>query len=176
MAYFWWWAFATGHTFYIENTKGATGKGYFFLIGQQINKYPDLFKKIITDGHVIANHSYSHKSGWLSNNSDYFNDIEKCQRLMPKNEIFRPPYGKISPMQIKCLKKKYKIILWDILSWDFDINITPKKVKENVLKNTTSGSILVFHNNQKSFKNLTSTLKEVIEELKQKGFFFATTW
>ena len=124
----------------------------------------------------MANHSYLHKNGWLSNNSAYFNDIEKCQRLMPENKLFRPPYGKISPLQIRHLKKKYKIILWDVLSWDFSLNITPKKIKKNILENTTSGSILVCHNNQKSFKNLTPILKDTIQKLKQKGFVFSTTW
>jgi len=162
--------------FILKILKEEDLKATFFLVGEYINRYPDLFNKIITDGHVIANHSYSHKNGWLSNNFTYINDIEKCQKLMPKNKLFRPPYGKISPRQIRYLKKKYKIIIWDILSWDFDINSTPKKVKENVLKNTTSGSILVFHNNQKSFKNLTPILKETIQKLKQEGFTFSTTW
>jgi len=162
--------------FILKILKEEDVKATFFLVGEHINRYPDLFNKIITDGHVIANHSYSHKCGWVSDKSDYFNDIEKCQKLMPENKLFRPPYGKISPRQIRYLKKKYKIIIWDILSWDFDINSTPKKVKENVLKNTTSGSILVFHNNQKSFKNLTPILKETIQKLKQEGFTFSTTW
>ena len=148
----------------------------FFLIGKKIKKHPALFQKIIDAGHVVANHSYSHKNGWLSNNLNYFNDIEECQKLMPKNKLFRPPYGKISPLQIRHLKKQYKIILWDVLSWDFSLNITPKKIKSNVLKNTTSGSIVVFHNNHKSFKNLSSILQETIQELKQKGFSFSATW
>ena len=95
---------------------------------------------------------------------------------MPNNNIFRPPYGKISPLQIKYLKKKYKIILWDVLGWDFLSNTTPKKIKENVLKNTTSGSIIVLHNNRKSAQNIKIVLKEIIKELKQKKFLFATTW
>ena len=148
----------------------------FFLIGEKIKKYPTLFQDIIDAGHVVANHSYSHTNGWLSNNLNYFNDIEECQKLMPKNKLFRPPYGKISPLQIRHLKKQYKIILWDVLSWDFSLNITPKKIKANVLKNTTSGSIIVFHNNQKSFKNLSSILQQIIQELKQKGFSFSSTW
>jgi len=146
------------------------------LIGNQITKHPDLFKKIISDGHTIGNHSYSHRNGWLCKNSTYFDDVEKCQILMPENKIFRPPYGKISPLQIRELKKKYKIILWDVLSWDFLIDITPKKIKENVLQNTFKGSILVFHNNEKSLKNLKPILKETIHSLKQQGFLFSTTW
>lgn len=151
-------------------------KATFFLIGKEIKKYPDLYKKIIANGHIVANHSYSHKNGYLCNNLTYFDDIEKCQELMPNNKLFRPPYGKISRSQIKYLKKKYQIILWDILSWDFSFREIPKKIKTNILKNTSSGSILVFHNNKKSLKNLTPILKETIQELKKRGFSFSTTW
>ena len=75
----------------------------FFLIGEKIKKYPALFQDIIDAGHVVANHSYSHTNGWFSNNLNYFNDIAECQKLMPKNKLFRPPYGKISPLQIKTI-------------------------------------------------------------------------
>lgn len=162
--------------FILKTLKEERVRGTFFLIGQQIKRHPELFNKIIEDGHIIANHSYSHKKGWTSTNSSYLNDIEKCQKLMPENKLFRPPYGKISPLQIKILKKKYQIILWDVLSWDFSLENNPEKVKENVLTNTVSGSIVVFHNNEKSFQNLTLILKDTIKELKQKGFLFSTTW
>jgi peptidoglycan-N-acetylglucosamine deacetylase len=162
--------------FILNVLKEEQVKATFFLVGEQMEKHPELLNQIISEGHIVANHSYSHKNGWLSNNSTYFNDIEKCQKLIPENKLFRPPYGKISPLQISHLKKNYKIILWDVLSWDFSLYNTPKKVKESVLKNTVSGSIIVFHNNKKSFKNLQPILKETIQELKQKGFSFSTTW
>ena len=162
--------------FILNVLKEEQVKATFFLVGEQMEKHPELLNQIISEGHIVANHSYSHKNGWLSNNSTYFNDIEKCQKLIPENKLFRPPYGKISPLQISHLKKNYKIILWDVLSWDFSLYNTPKKVKESVLKNTVSGSIIVFHNNKKSFKNLQPILNETIQELKQKGFSFSTTW
>ncbi len=163
-------------SFILEVLKAENIKATFFLVGKEIEKYPDLFNAIITDGHIIGNHSYSHKSGWSCNNFTYFNDIEKCQKLMPENKIFRPPYGRMSPLQIKEIQKKYKIILWDVLSWDFSLNTTPQKVKKNVLRNTKDGSIIVFHNNQKSFKNLKPILQEIIQALKNKGYNFCTTW
>ena len=162
--------------FILNVLKEEQVKATFFLVGEQMEKHPELLNQIISEGHIVANHSYSHKNGWLSNNSTYFNDIEKWQQLIPENKLFRPPYGKISPLQISHLKKNYKIILWDVLSWDFSLYNTPKKVKESVLKNTVSGSIIVFHNNKKSFKNLQPILNETIQELKQKGFSFSTTW
>ena len=162
--------------FILNVLKEEQVKATFFLVGEQMEKHPELLNQIISEGHIVANHSYSHKNGWLSNNSTYFNDIEKCQKLITENKLFRPPYGKISPLQISHLKKNYKIILWDVLSWDFSLYNTPKKVKESVLKNTVSGSIILFHNNKKSFKNLQPILNETIQELKQKGFSFSTTW
>ncbi|MEC9209271.1 MAG: polysaccharide deacetylase family protein [Bacteroidota bacterium] len=162
--------------FILKTLRDEQVKATFFLVGKQIEQSPELFNKIIADGHIVANHSYSHKNGWLSNNLTYLNDIEKCQKFIPENKLFRPPYGKISLLQIRHLKKKYKIIFWDVLSWDFSLNITPKKVQKNVLENTISGSILVFHNNQKSLKNIKPILKDTIQELKQKGFVFSTTW
>lgn len=160
----------------LEVLKDEKIKATFFLIGQQIEKYPKLFNSIIAEGHIVANHSYSHKNGWLCDNSLYLDDIEKCQALMPENKLFRPPYGRISPFQIKNLKNKYKIILWDVLSWDFSENVHAKKVKENILRHTVSGSILVLHNNNKSLNKLQSILKETIQTLKRKGFRFSTTW
>jgi len=162
--------------FILQTLKDEDIKATFFLVGEQIETYPDLFQAIVKDGHLVANHSYSHKNGWISCNNTYLKDVEKCQKLMPKNKIFRPPYGKISPLQIKKINKKYRIILWDVLSWDFLANITPEKVKNNVLLNTKNGSIIVFHNNQKSFKNLKPILKNTIQELKKKGYNFSTTW
>ena len=151
-------------------------KATFFLVGKQIKKYPYLVEQIIENGHIIANHSYSHKSGWQSNSNFYINDVEKCQQLMPENKLFRPPYGKISPRQISHLKKKYKIILWDVLGGDFYMKKKPLEIKKNILKYTKSGSIIVLHNNTKSFKNLNPILKETIQKLKQRGFSFSTTW
>jgi len=151
-------------------------KATFFLVGQQIEEFPELVGAIINDGHLIANHSYSHWNGWLTSKEKYLKDIETCQELMPNNKLFRPPYGKITKAQIALLKDKYKIILWDVLSWDFQQNTSPKRVQENILKNTKSGSIIVMHNNQKSYKNMQPILEETIQILKNKGFRFSVTW
>lgn len=151
-------------------------KATFFLVGEQIEEFPELIGAIIKEGHTIANHTYSHKNGWLTAKEKYIADVEKCQELMPKNKLFRPPYGKITKAQIELLKDYYTIILWDVLSWDFQQNTSPKRVQENILKNTKEGSIIVLHNNQKSYKNLHPILEKTIQILKEKGFFFSTTW
>jgi peptidoglycan/xylan/chitin deacetylase (PgdA/CDA1 family) len=151
-------------------------KATFFLVGQQIEEFPELLGAIIKDGHTIANHSYSHKNGWLTSKEKYLEDIENCQALMPNNKLFRPPYGKVTKVQIAVLKEKYKIILWDVLSYDFKQNTSPKKVQENIIQNTTAGSIIVMHNNLMSFKNLQPILEKTIQQLKEKGYNFSATW
>ena len=151
-------------------------KATFFLVGQQIEEFPELVNAIITEGHTIANHSYSHQNGWFTNKKKYLQNIENCQALMPNNKLFRPPYGKITKGQIAVLKKKYKIILWDVLCYDFHQHRKPKRVQENIIKNTKAGSIIVMHNNLKSFKNLEPILAKTIQQLKAKGYKFSATW
>tara|TARA_B110000003_G_scaffold274560_1_gene314832 strand:- start:327 stop:938 length:612 start_codon:yes stop_codon:yes gene_type:complete len=151
-------------------------KATFFLVGKYIERYPTLLEKIIAEGHKVGNHSYSHKNGWVCKNKDYVSDIYRCQQLLYKNTLFRPPYGRITKSQISILKQKYKIVLWDVFSWDFQKNITPEKVKKNILMNTESGSIIVLHNNRKSFNNIQIILRETIHILKQKGFIFSNSW
>jgi len=151
-------------------------KATFFLVGRQMEEFPELVNEIKKAGHLIANHSYSHKNGWTTDNSTYFLDIERCQKLMPENKLYRPPYGKLSFNQIHKLKKNYKLILWDVLSMDFSNSTTSSKIKNNVLNNVENGSIIVFHNNQKSFNNLKLVLKETVAVLKKREYTFSTTW
>lgn len=148
----------------------------FFLEGQYIQLHPELHQLILAKGHTVGNHTFSHKNGWSSSTKNYLDDVAQCQKLMPQNTLFRPPYGKISRKQMEKLKRKYKLILWDVLSWDFKGNQNPNTIKTNVLNNVNNGSIIVFHNNLKSFPNLKKVLNEILEELKRKGFTFSTTW
>jgi len=148
----------------------------FFLVGQQIIQFPEIVTEIEKNGHVIGNHSFSHLNGWKSSNKIFFKDVEKCQELIPQNNLFRPPYGKLRFSQIQKLKHKYKLILWDVLSLDFKNQITPNQIQKNVLQNVENGSIIVFHNNEKSFEKLKPILKETIIELKNRGYCFSTIW
>jgi peptidoglycan/xylan/chitin deacetylase (PgdA/CDA1 family) len=156
--------------------KNQEVKATFFLVGKEIKQYPELLKKIQQQGHAIGNHSYSHFNGWKSKNKKYLSDIKKCDQLIPGNTLFRPPYGKLTFNQIKNLKKKYKIILWDILSLDYEKKITPKKIKENVLENINPGSIIVFHNNHKAYKKIYNNLEDIIIKIKSKGYSFSIIW
>ena len=147
----------------------------FFLVGKDISNNLPLYEKIKTDGHTVGNHTNSHLNGWKTSTKKYIQDIEKCQKLMVNNMLFRPPYGKITSRQIFKLKKKYKLILWDILSYDFKEK-NPYNLKRNVLDNISDGSIIVFHNNLKSYTLLKETLKDIIIELKKLGYSFSSSW
>jgi len=172
--------------FILETLKKLNIKASFFLIGKNIQEFPELTKEIIKGGHIVGNHSFSHLNGFKSKNEEYIYDIELGQKLINeklvemgitnKIKIFRPPYGRILPRQIKRLKENYKIVMWDVFSWDFKKNISPEKIYNNVIDNVTEGSILVFHNNKKSLYNLKLTLEDTLIKLKEKGFVFSTTW
>lgn len=150
-------------------------KATFFIIGNQAKKYPELVKLIINNGHKIGNHSFSHLNGFSTNNNKYLEDVEQAKKYID-SDIFRPPYGKITPFQIKNLKKDFKIIMWDIMSWDFKENISSNKIYKNVIDNVENGSIILFHNNLKSYNNLKNSLELILEKLKEKGYQFSTTW
>lgn len=151
-------------------------KATFFCIGDNTRKFPEVFQQIIKKGHSIGNHTYNHLNGWKTSNSDYIENAEFCQSEIQNLHsetcnLFRPPYGKIKPSQSKKLRKLgYKIIMWDVISYDFDKTITPEECLENVLKNVTTGSIIVFHDSKKAFKNLEFVLPRTLEFLKEKGF------
>ena len=150
-------------------------KATFFLIGKQVKKHPIITKKILDAGHYIGNHSYSHINGFLKSKKEYVSDVDRANYLID-SKIFRPPYGKIRPIQLRHLKKKYKIIMWDILSWDFKKNISSERLYKNVIDNVENGSIIVFHNNMKSYKNLKQNLEKILLKLQKEGYTFSTTW
>ena len=172
--------------FILKTLKKLNIKASFFLIGKNIQAFPELTKEIIKEGHIVGNHSFSHLNGFKSKNEEYIYDIELGQKLINeklvemgitnKIKIFRPPYGRILPQQIKRLKENYKIVMWDVFSWDFKKNISPEKIYNNVIDNVVEGSILVFHNNKKSLNNLKLVLEDTLVKLKEKGFVFSTTW
>jgi len=146
-------------------------KATFFCIGNNIEKYPEVFKKIKEQKHSIGNHSFHHLSGWDTDDEVYFRNIAKCQTLT-ETRLLRPPYGRIKKSQVAKLIKDYKIIMWDVLSGDFDSKTSPEKCLKNVTKNTKSGSIIIFHDSIKAYENLKQTLPKAIEFLLEKGFVF----
>ena len=149
-------------------------KSTFFCVGEKAKRYPNLISEILKKGHSIGNHTYSHKNGWFSTVDSYLKEIEKCSDFVNKTNLFRPPYGKIYPWQIKKVLKNYKIIMWDILSFDFKKNQNSEKFQKNILDNIERGSIIVFHDNKNSEKILKENLEDVLRKIRKKGFSFST--
>lgn len=160
----------------LDQLSEFNAKATFFCIGDNIEKYPAIFQSIVNEGHIVGNHTYHHLNGWKTTNQKYIEDSGLCESLITRlvannTKLFRPPYGKIKSVQAKSLiDKGYKIIMWDVLSADFDNQISPEKCLENVIKNTQPGSIIVFHDSVKSFKNLEYTLPKFLTYLKQNNY------
>jgi peptidoglycan/xylan/chitin deacetylase (PgdA/CDA1 family) len=134
----------------------------FFCIGRNVERYPHLFSRIINEGHSAGNHTYSHLNGWTTKNREYFQDIETAGLLI-KSLLFRPPYGKIRRSQIKYLCKKYIIIMWDIISYDFSPDVSKEKCLNNVLDRIRPGAIIVFHDSIKAADRMLFALPRILE-------------
>lgn len=151
-------------------------KATFFCIGHNIDKYPDVYNTIIAEQHLIGNHTYNHLKGWKTSVNDYVENVLKTETLIaPKTELklFRPPYGKLKTKQAQQLQQLgYRIIMWDILSFDWDCKITPEDCLKGVIKNTKPGSIIVFHDSVKAERNLKYTLPKMLEHFSKKGYIF----
>jgi len=153
-------------------------KATFFCIGDNIDKHPETFKQILAAGHAVGNHTYNHLDGWRVDDNIYIANTELCQKAIKKHKpegtkIFRPPYGKLSSVKARGLKQKgYTVIMWDVLSADFDRGISPEKCLKNVVKNARNGSIIIFHDSLKAQKNMQYALPHAIEYLKRERFRF----
>jgi peptidoglycan/xylan/chitin deacetylase (PgdA/CDA1 family) len=153
-------------------------KATFFCIGDNIRKYPEIFKKIISEGHTVGNHTFNHFNGWKTSTQNYINNTELCQEIIDENrnyssdsKIFRPPYGKIKTAQSRALLKMgYKIIMWDVLSADFDEKISNEECLNNVIMNLRPGSIVVFHDSVKAFEKLQYVLPSTLQYLQDNNY------
>lgn len=153
----------------MEHLAKHNALGTFFLIGKNVAENPEIFQKLKEAGHSVGNHTHNHLNGWKHSTKDYLENIAKCSDLVP-SMLFRPPYGRIKKSQAKALKKDYNIIMWDILSGDFDASIDGERCHKNVIKHIQPGSIIVFHDSVKAWPRLQVALPKTLEYLKEKGF------
>lgn len=152
-------------------------KATFFCIGENIRKHPEIFRQIVNEGHAIGNHTFNHLKGWDTPLNEYIANVEQCDAEIKTHGLatvlFRPPYGKITRAQTKkVLEMSKKIIMWDILTVDYDTTISPEKCLKNATQKTTSGSIIIFHDSVKAFPNLEYALPRTLEIVKEKGYQF----
>jgi len=151
-------------------------KATFFCTGSNVEIYPNIFRQILDEGHRIGNHTFHHFNGWKTDNKKYLDDVSKASHLITSN-LFRPPYGRIKNSQAKKIPDAMrtgdaKIIMWDVLSADFDTSFSPEQCLNNVLENVSAGSIIVFHDSEKAYNNLRYSLPKTLQSLKEGGFRF----
>jgi peptidoglycan/xylan/chitin deacetylase (PgdA/CDA1 family) len=165
----------------IQELKKHNAKATFFCIGENIKEYPEIFRTLIFEGHSIGNHTHNHLNGWKTNISAYVKNVvlseteankwKEKSKIKNHQPLFRPPYGKITAKQSKILQERgYKIIMWDILSADYNASVSEEKCLQNVLKSIVPGSIVVFHDSLKAEKNLRYALPKVLDFISKKGW------
>jgi len=162
--------------FVLKELKKYNVLATFFCIGKNVVAYPDIYDQILREGHSVGNHTYNHLNGWKTNNNDYLKDIALASDEID-SYLFRPPYGRITSFQAKNLKpvmkgKEPKVIMWDVLSGDFDTACSPQQCLANVLFASVPGSIIVFHDSEKAFSKLEYALPRVLQYFSEKGYLF----
>jgi peptidoglycan-N-acetylglucosamine deacetylase len=146
-------------------------KGTFFCVGENVCNYPEIFQQMMEEGHSVGNHTYNHIHGLKNTNPTYLENVEKADKLIC-SDLFRPPYGLIKSSLYFMLKANYNIIMWDVISCDYDPNLKPDECFRNVMNYVRDGSIITFHDSYKAEKNVLRALPLVIEELLKEGYSF----
>jgi len=155
----------------LDLLKRYNAKATFFCVGENVKKYPDLFDRIVFEGHSIGNHTYNHLNGLKTRTEEYVENVIKADSLINSN-LFRPPHGRMKPSQTKILSKNRKIILWDILSKDYDKRVSKERCFMNVSDYVSDGSVVVFHDNVKAQENQRYALEKTLEKYSLGGFEF----
>lgn len=148
-------------------------KATFFCVGENIEKHPVIYDRILAEGHQVGNHTYNHLKGWDTPDDMYLQNIAQCQKLTGTS-LFRPPYGRAKRSQLKELYNTYDVVFWDVLSGDFDTRISPEQCYQNVIRHSKNGSVIVFHDNIKAWPRVRYALPKAIAYLKQADFSFGT--
>lgn len=147
-------------------------KATFFMVGDNIRKHPDEFRMVVERGHRIGNHTFNHIRGLSYDINSYLENTDKACRMMMNTNLFRPPHGYMSPKQYVELKKRYKIIMWDLVTRDYNRKFTGEQILQKVKKYVRNGSIITFHDSLKSEENIRYALPKAIEWLMEQGYEF----
>jgi len=149
-------------------THGA--KASFFCIGDRVKRYPDIYQRILDEGHAVGNHTFHHLNGWKTNDAEYLTNVNEAAQWI-ESRLFRPPYGRIKGSQARAIESKgFKTIMWTVLSGDYDAKLNPAQCANRVLKNIEPGFIFLFHDAEKAEKNMLFALEKLLEASKLQGF------
>jgi len=154
-------------------------KATFFMVGDNVQKHPTLANEVIAAGHIIGNHTYHHIKGNNSSTTAYYADFQKCQEVLEEKlaftaKMFRPPYGRISSEQAKEIGKTHEVVMWDVLSGDYDLNLSADRILKKTVKHTQNGSIIVFHDQQKTSNRLPALLSDFLKYITDQGYLPVT--
>lgn len=146
-------------------------KATFFCIGNNVEKHPELFEEIQKRGHKIGSHGYGHIKGIFHDDESFYEDIKKAEKFIQSN-LFRPPHGHITPKQIKHICNDYTIVLWDVITRDYNQKLRPEQVYQIAIKYARNGSIIVFHDSVKAAKNMQYAFPKAVEYWQKEGYKF----
>lgn len=170
--------------FVLEELKRFDAKASFFAVGHNIEKYPHVFHKILQGGHAVGNHTFNHLNGWNTDSETYLNNIAQCDKIIADNcqeynvsikdglKLFRPPYGKMTRKQSSYIQQHYKVIMWDVLTADYNEKLDREVCLRKSIKYTGNGSVVIFHDSIKAEKNMTFVLPRMLEHFSELGYSF----
>ena len=159
--------------FVLDELKKYNAKASFFCIGKNVAAHPDIYRRILLEGHAVGNHTYDHVNGWKTADKIYFDSIHRAAQFID-SRLFRPPYGRITRFQGKqaAVQLGFTIVMWSVLSADFDTSITPQKCWRNVQQTAGNGSIVVFHDSEKAMERMQYALPQTLLYFSERGFVF----
>jgi peptidoglycan/xylan/chitin deacetylase (PgdA/CDA1 family) len=164
--------------FVLETLDRYQAKATFFCVGENISKHETIAKQIVANGHVIGNHTYHHIKGWNTANTAYYENVDQCEEAISNaginsRRLFRPPYGRISTRQIKNLRAQYDIVMWDVLTGDYNASLSPKNILRQITAATRPGSIVLFHDSIKAYPRMKSVLPSYLVHFIEQGYTFS---
>ncbi len=157
----------------LEELAKYDAKATFFCVGNNVRRYPAVHQQTLDAGHTVGNHTMHHLDGWKTDNVPYFHDARHCA-VQLKTSLFRPPYGRLKPSQAQFLQRHYNVVMWDVLSGDFDPELTPEDCYDNVVDNARPGSIVVMHDSLKAEENVREILPRILQYYTERGYAFAS--
>lgn len=155
----------------LDTLRSAGARATFFCVGENVQRHPHVFQRILDEGHAVGNHTHNHLNGWKTDASVYLQNVQTCAAQVP-GTLFRPPYGRLRSAQAEALRENYRIIMWDVLSGDFDRNLRPEKCLHNIIRHSRPGSIVVLHDSLKAEPNVRYALPRLLEYFSEKNWRF----
>lgn len=158
-----------GVTEWILNTLDRyNAKATFFVLGKNVELYPDLYQMIIDRGHKVGNHTYSHQKGWGMSLERYVEDVDLAEGMV-HSELFRPPYAQITRAQLRAIRQRFRVVMWTVVTRDYNRRVSPKQCMRAAVKGMQAGDIIAFHDSAKAFRNMSYALPFVLRAARDKG-------